>query len=225
MRVLVIEDHARLAALVKRGLEEGGYAVDLAPTGEQGLALSAAHEYDLAVLDLVLPGIDGFDVLATMRRRGQRTPVLVLTARDALDDRVRGLDGGADDYLTKPFALSELLARVRALLRRGPVERPSVLVVGDLSLDPATHEVRRGDRPIDLTAKEFALLRYFMLHPGEVLTRDRLLEHAWDGAYGGISNVVDVYVGYLREKVDRPFGARTLETVRGVGYRLRKPKP
>jgi two-component system OmpR family response regulator len=225
MRVLVIEDHARLAALVKRGLEEEGYAVDLVPSGERGLALSAANEYDVVVLDLVLPGVDGFDVLSTIRRRGQRTPVLVLTARDAVDDRVRGLDGGADDYLTKPFAFPELLARVRALLRRGPVERPPVLVVGDLSLDPATHEVRRADHPIELTAKEFALLRCFMRHPGEVLSRDRLLEHAWDGAYDGISNVIDVYVGYLREKIDRPFGVRTLETVRGVGYRMRKPKP
>jgi two-component system OmpR family response regulator len=167
--------------------------------------------------------MDGFEVLDTLRTKGQRTPVLILTARDAVDDRVRGLDGGADDYLTKPFAFPEFLARVRALLRRGPVERPSVLVVGDLSLDPATREVRRGDATVALTAKEFALLRLFMRHAGEVLSRDQILEHAWDGAYDGISNVIDVYVGYLRDKVDRPFGLRTIETVRGFGYRLRRP--
>jgi two-component system OmpR family response regulator len=221
MRVLVIEDHAHLAGLLERGLGEEGYAVDLATTGEEGLALAAANEYDLAVLDLVLPGVDGFQVLATIRTMGQRTPVLVLTARDAVEDRVRGLDGGADDYVTKPFLLPELLARVRALLRRGPIERPTVLVVGDLSLDPATREVRRMGVAVQLTAKEFALLRFFMRHPGQVLSRDRLLEHAWEGAYDGVSNVVDVYVRYLREKVDRPFGLRTIETVRGVGYRLR----
>jgi two-component system OmpR family response regulator len=220
---LVIEDHGHLAALLKRGLEEEGYAVDVAATGEEGVARSVANEFDLLVLDLVLSGMDGFEVLDTLRTKSQRTPVLILTARDAVDDRVRGLDGGADDYLTKPFAFPEFLARVRALLRRGPVERPSVLVVGDLSLDPATREVRRGDATVALTAKEFALLRLFMRHPGEVLSRDQILEHAWDGAYDGISNVIDVYVGYLRHKVDRPFGLRTIETVRGFGYRLRRP--
>jgi two-component system OmpR family response regulator len=222
MRVLVIEDHVHLAALLKRALEEEGYAVDLAGTGEDGLARAVANEFDLVVLDLVLPGADGFEVLGGFRRRGQRTPVLILTARDAVDDRVRGLDGGADDYLTKPFALPELLARVRALLRRGPVERPAVLVVGNLSLDPATREVRRGETTIELTVKEFAMLRLFMRHPGEILSRDHILEHAWDGEYEGVSNVIDVYVGYLRDKLDRPFGRRSIETVRGVGYRLRR---
>ena len=223
MRVLLIEDHGHLAALLKRGLEEEGYAVDVAATGEEGLARSVAHEFDLLVLDLVLPGADGFEVLDTLRTKGQRTPVLILTARDAVDDRVRGLDGGADDYLTKPFAFPEFLARVRALLRRGPVERPSVLVVGDLRLDPSTREVRRGDVTVALTAKEFSMLRLFMRHVGEVLSRDQILEHAWDGAYQGISNVIDVYVGYLRDKIDRPFGLRTIETIRGFGYRLRRP--
>jgi two-component system OmpR family response regulator len=222
VRVLVIEDHEQLAAILMRGLKEEGYALDLAATGEEGLSLAMARDYDVIVLDLVLPGLDGFEVLGSLRKSGQRTPVLVLTARDAVEDRVRGLDGGADDYLTKPFAFPEFLARVRALLRRGPVERQPVLVVGNLVLDPAMREVRRDDVPIELTAKEFALLRYFMRNPGQVLSRDRLLEHAWEGAYDGVSNVVDVYVRYLREKVDRPFGVRTIETVHGVGYRLRK---
>jgi two-component system OmpR family response regulator len=222
MRLLVIEDHDHLAHLLRRGLEEEGYAVDVAATGEEGVA-ALVREYDLVVLDLVLPGMDGFEVLGWLRRTRQATPVLVLTARDAVEDRVRGLDTGADDYVMKPFAFPELLARVRALLRRGPMERAPVIAVGDLVMDPAAHEVRRGDAPIELTAREFALLRYLMRHPGQVLSRDRLLEHAWDGTHQGVSNVVDVYVRYLREKVDRPFGVRTIETVRGVGYRLRKP--
>jgi two-component system, OmpR family, response regulator len=223
MRLLVIEDHDHLAQLLRRGLEEEGYAVDVAATGEEGMAALTVRDYDLVVLDLVLPGMDGFEVLGWLRRTRQATPVLVLTARDAVEDRVRGLDTGADDYVMKPFAFPELLARVRALLRRGPMERAPVIAVGDLVMDPAAHEVRRGDAPIELTAKEFALLRYLMRHPGQVLTRDRLLEHAWDGTHQGVSNVVDVYVRYLREKVDRPFGVRTIETVRGVGYRLKRP--
>ena len=174
------------------------------------------------VLDIMLPGIDGFEVCRRLREAGVWSPVLMLTARDSVRDRVEGLDRGADDYLTKPFSFAELLARLRALVRRGATERPAELRVGDLTLDPSTRRVTRDGRPIDLTAKEFALLEYLMRHPGQVLTRTRLIEHVWDFAYEGDSNVVDVYVRYLREKVDRPFGRRSIETVRGVGYRLRE---
>ncbi|HJP67160.1 MAG TPA: response regulator transcription factor [Actinomycetota bacterium] len=222
MRVLVIEDHARMAELIERGLRREGYAVDLAGTAEDGLGLASTNEYDAILLDLVLPDGDGFEVVGRLRDRGRWTPVLMVTARDAVDDRVRGLDAGADDYLTKPFAFPELLARLRALIRREPAPRPTILEVGDLSLDPATHQVRRAGRTISLTPKEFALLQLFMRRPGVVLSREILLEHAWDFAYDGASNVVDVYVRYLREKVDRPFGRDSIETVRGVGYRLRE---
>ncbi len=221
MRVLVVEDEGRMAALLQRGLREEGYAVDLAATGEDGIWLATENVYDAVLLDVLLPDLDGFEVCRRLRDAGRWAPILMLTARDAVPDRVNGLDAGADDYLTKPFAYPELLARLRAVIRRGPHERPAAISVGDLSLDPATKEVRRGGRQVPLTPKEFALLEYFMRHAGEVLTRTQILEHVWDFAYDGDSNVIEVYVRYLREKVDRPFGRQSLETVRGVGYRLR----
>jgi two-component system OmpR family response regulator len=220
VRVLVVEDSVKTASLIKRGLEEEGYTVDLAATGEEALSLAASYPSDAIVLDVMLPDTDGFAVCRRLREAGVWSPVLMLTARGAVHDRVEGLDAGADDYLTKPFAFTELTARIRALMRRGPAERPSVLEVGDLTLDPATRVVQRGEARIDLTAKEFALLEFFMRHPGEVLSRMRLIEHVWDFAYDGGSNVVDVYVKYLRDKVDRPFGAKSIRTVRGSGYQL-----
>ncbi len=222
MRVLVVEDSKRMAGLLKRGLEEEGHTVAVAPNGEEALWSSSEIPPDAIVLDVMLPDMDGFEVCRRIRERGNWSPVLMLTARDALEDRVRGLDVGADDYLTKPFAFSELAARLRALMRRGPIQRPAVLRVGDLSLDPATRIARRGDTGIDLTAKEYALLEYFMRHPGEVLSRIQILDHVWDFAYEGDSNVVDVYVRYLRQKIDRPFGVRSIETIRRAGYRLRE---
>ena len=220
MRVLVVEDEAKMAGLLKRGLEEEGYAVDTAGDGREALWLATENPYDAIVLDVMLPDLDGFEVCRRLRDGGRWSPVLMLTARDAVPDRVDGLDAGADDYLTKPFSFAELLARLRALVRRGTPERPPVLAAGDLTLDPATRRVARGDATIELTAKEFALLEFLMRHPGEVLSRTRLIEHVWDFAYEGDSNVVDVYVRYLREKVDRPFGMNSIETVRGAGYRL-----
>ncbi len=221
MRVLVVEDEAKMAELIKRGLEHEGYAVDLA--GDGGEALWAAREFafDAIVLDAMIPEPDGFEVCRTLRSEGRWTPVLLLTARDGVDDRVLGLDAGADDYLTKPFAFSELFARLRALTRRDLGARPTVLMVGDLVLDPATRQVRRGEVEISLSAKQFAILEQFMRRPGEVLSRADLLEHVWDFAYEGTSNLVDVYVRTLRERIDRPFGLDTIETVRGAGYRLR----
>ena len=220
MRVLIVEDEKKMAALLQRGLREDGVAADIAAAGEDAVWMAGATEYDAIVLDVMLPGIDGFDVCRRLRADGIRSPVLMLTARDAVDDRVAGLDGVADDYLTKPFSFAELLARLRALARRGPVERPAVLEVGDLRLDPAARRVWRGDTEVSLSAKEFQLLETFMRHPGEVLSRYQLLEHAWDYDYENRSNIVDVYVRYLRDKIDRPFGLSTLETVRGAGYRL-----
>jgi two-component system OmpR family response regulator len=221
MRVLVVEDEVKMAALLRRGLGEEGMAVDVVGRGEDALWRAGATEYDAIVLDVMLPGIDGFEACRRLRADGIWSPVLLLTARDAVEDRVEGLDGGADDYLTKPFSFAELRARLRALARRGSAERPAVLRVGELELDPATHRVARGDAEISLSSKEFSLLECFMRRPGEVLSRFQLLEHAWDYDYENRSNVVDVYVGYLRSKVDRPFGTDTIETVRGVGYRLR----
>jgi two-component system OmpR family response regulator len=221
MRALVVEDEAKMAALLRRGLVEEGYAADVARTGEEALWMARATPYDAIVLDVMLPGRDGLAVCRELRAGGVWSPILMLTARDGVEDRVSGLDGGADDYLTKPFSFSELLARLRALTRRAPGERPAVLEAGSLRLDPATRRVWRGDVEIDLSAKEFALLETFMRRAGEVVTRLDLLEHAWDHAYENRSNVVDVYVRYLREKIDRPFGLASLETVRGAGYRLR----
>ena len=222
MRVLVVEDEVKMAGLIFRGLREEGLAADVATKGEDALWMAAATDYDVIVLDVMLPGLDGFETCRRLRGDGIWAPVLMLTARDSVEDRVAGLDGGADDYLTKPFSFAELLARLRALVRRGPLERPAVLAVGDLRLDPATRQVWRGEAEIELSQKEFALLETFMRRPGEVLSRFQLLEHAWDYEYENRSNVIDVYVRYLREKVDRPFGARSLETVRGAGYRLRE---
>jgi two-component system OmpR family response regulator len=222
VRVLVVEDEVKMAGLLKRGLEEEGYAVDVAGDGDEGVWLGSENAYDALILDVMLPDIDGFEVCRRLRAAERWSPVLMLTARDAVPDRVAGLDAGADDYLTKPFSFAELLARLRALMRRGTTERPSVLRVGSLTLDPAGRRVAREGAPIDLTAKEFALLEYLMRHPGEVLSRTRLIEHVWDFAYDGRSNVVDVYIRYLREKIDRSFGTDSIETVRGSGYRMRE---
>src|SRR5918998_740300 len=221
MRVLVVEDDVPMAAAIRRGLRAEGLTADVATRGEDALWMAGSTEFDAVVLDVMLPGIDGFETCRRLREDGVWTPVLMLTARDAVEDRVRGLDNGADDYLTKPFSLAELLARLRALARRGPVERPPELEVGDLRLNPATHQVWRGETEIHLSAKEFALLETFMRRAGEVLSPYQLLEHAWDYGYENRSNVVQVYVRYLREKIDRPFGVQSIETVRGAGYRLR----
>ena len=221
MRILVVEDDVKMAGLLRRGLLEDGHAADVAATGHDALWMAAAVEYDAIVLDVMLPGIDGVEVCRRLRGEGVWSAVLMLTARDAVADRVAGLDAGADDYLPKPFSFAELMARLRALARRGTAERPVVIEVGDLRLDPVTRRVSRGEHDVQLSAKEFALLETFMRRPGRVLTRFELLEHAWDYAYENRSNVVDVYVRYLRDKIDRPFGRESLETVRGVGYRLR----
>jgi two-component system OmpR family response regulator len=221
VRVLVVEDEVKLASLIRKGLREEGLLADVAIKGEDALWMAEATAYDVIVLDVMLPGIDGFEACRRLRRAGVRTPILMLTARDAVEDRITGLDTGADDYLPKPFDFGELLARLRALARRGPAEHGPVLRVGELELDPATHTVRRAGREITLSTKEFQLLEVFMRHPGEVLSRYQLLEGAWDAGYEHRSNVIDVYVRYLREKLDRPFGVQTIETVRGAGYRLK----
>jgi two-component system OmpR family response regulator len=222
MRLLVVEDDVRMAAALLRGLRYEGVIADVATGGAQALGMARATEYDAVVLDVMLPDLDGFETCRRLREDGMWAPIMMLTARDAVEDRVRGLDQGADDYLTKPFSLAELLARLRALVRRGPVERPAVYEVGDLRLDPATRQVWRGEEEIALSAREFALLETFMRRPGQVLSQMQLLDAAWDLGYEQRSNVVEVYVRYLREKIDRPFGVASIETVRGVGYRLRK---
>jgi two-component system, OmpR family, response regulator len=224
MRVLVVEDDARMAAAIRRGLRSEGMAADVAASGREALELGRSGEFDGVVLDVMLPDLDGFETCRLLREGGVWAPIIMVTARDSVEDRVRGLDEGADDYLTKPFSLAELLARLRALARRAPVERPTVLEVDDLRLDPATHQVWRGDVEIELSGREFALLETFMRRPGQALSQTQLLEAVWDTADEQRSNVVEVYVRYLREKLDRPFGVTTLETVRGLGYRLRRER-
>ena len=221
LRILVVEDEDKLRGLLQRGLQEQGFAVDVAAEGGDALWRAREFGYDAMVLDVMLPDMDGFAVCQQLRTAENWLPVLMLTALDGIDDRVKGLDGGADDYLVKPFDFAELEARLRALLRRGARPRPVALQVGDLRLDPARHEVFRGDQPVTLTAKEFALLEYFMRHPGEAHSRTRIVEHVWDEAFDGDLHVINVYVAYLRDKIDRPFRRASLETVRGVGYRLR----
>jgi two-component system OmpR family response regulator len=222
VRALVVEDEPKLAALIQRGLQEDGHLADVTATGEDAVWMAAATPYDAIVLDVMLPGMDGFATCRELRRREIWTPVLILTARDAVEDRVRGLDTGADDYLVKPFSFAELVARLRALARRAPVERPPVLQVGDLRLDPAAKRAWRGETELALSATEFALFELFMRRPGVTLSRDELIRGAWDMAFVHQSNIVDVYVRYLRAKIDRPFHRHALETIRGVGYRLRE---
>jgi two-component system OmpR family response regulator len=223
MRLLVVEDEPKLGALIRRALRAEGHAVDLCETGEDALWRAGSRAYDAVVLDVGLPGIDGFETCRRLRAEEVWAPVIMLTARDAISDRVEGLDVGADDYLVKPFSLAELAARLRALVRRGAAARPAVLAVGELRLDPARREAWRGDKVLALSAKEYALLEAFMRRPGEVLSRFTLIEQVWDESYEHRSNVVDAYVRLLRDKIDRPFGTDSIETVRGVGYRLCAP--
>jgi two-component system, OmpR family, response regulator len=222
MRVLVVEDEVRMAGVLQRALKEEGHAVDVAGDGTQGLWLATENQYAAIVLDVMLPGMDGFELCQRLRESGAWAPVLMLTARDGVTDRVRGLDAGADDYLVKPFSLMELAARLRALARRDGRVRTPVLVEGDLRLDPAAKRAWRAGAELHLSPKEYSLLELFLRHPGQVLTRSQIIEAVWDFAYDGGSNVVDQYVNYLRRKIDGPFGRRDLETVRGMGYRLRQ---
>jgi two-component system OmpR family response regulator len=224
VRLLVVDDDAKLSRAVGRGLRAEGYAVDVVDDGEAALMQAAVWDYDAIVLDVMLPRRDGFEVCRVLRERGCWAPVLMLTARGQVSDRIEGLDVGADDYLAKPFDFGELLARLRALTRRAPPERPSRLEVGDLVVDPATHEVRRLGEPVELTAREFSVLEYLARHPGEVISRAKLLEHVWDENYLGSTNIVDQYVGALRRKLEQPFGRPLIRTVRGVGFRL-EPQP
>jgi two-component system OmpR family response regulator len=221
VRILLVEDEPKMAALVRKALERDGYAVDVTDNGQDAVWLGTENPYDAIILDVMIPPPDGFEVCRRLRAAERWAPILLLTARDAVTDRVTGLDAGADDYLPKPFSFEELYARLRALTRRSATTRPPVLELDELRLDPAAHTVSREGTLIDLSAKEFALLELLMRHPDEALTRTAIIESVWDFAYDGTSNVVDVYVRYLREKVDRPFGRDSIETVRGVGYRLR----
>ena len=220
MRVLVVEDQPKMQSLLRRGLQEGGYAVDAVADGPSALHQATEAAYDAIVLDVMLPGLDGFEVLRRLRDAERWTPVLMLTARDSVRDRVRGLDGGADDYLVKPFEFSELLSRLRAVIRRGQPARPVVLRCGPLALDPATRAATVGDTTVSLSPREFALLEMLLDRDGAVVTRTELLDHVWDSSYDGVSNVVDVYVRSLRDKIDRRFGVQLIHTVRGAGYRV-----
>jgi DNA-binding response OmpR family regulator len=221
MRVLVIEDETKVGCFIKRALEEESYAVDLCEDGAKGLEMALATNYDLLVVDLMLPSMSGMDILKTVRREHIQTPVLILSAQSQIDQRVKGLDAGADDYLTKPFAIDELLARVRALIRRGATETPGILQVDDLIFNPATRDVTRGGQRIDLTLKEYALLEYLMRHAGRVLTRPMISEHVWNQDFDTFTNVIDVYVNYLRNKIDRGRAKKLIHTIRGSGYMLK----
>lgn len=220
MRILLVEDEASIAKFIEQGLSERGYAVDVAMDGEEGLDYAVSAEYDAVVLDIMLPKRNGLDLMRELRRQGQKAPVLMLTAKDTLDDRVRGLDAGADDYLVKPFAFPELLARLRAIMRRPPLQMGTVLQIGDLAMDTARHEVRRADELIQLSPREYAVLEYLMRHPEQVLTRTQIGEHVWNFDFFNESNVVDVYMGYLRRKIDKGAEQKLIHTIRGVGYRL-----
>jgi heavy metal response regulator len=222
MKILVVEDEKKVASFIKRGLEEEGYSVDIAYDGEEGLKMGTAEEYDLILMDLMLPQKNGLEVIQDLRKEDIRTPVLCLTAKDKVDDIVSGLDSGSDDYLTKPFAFAELLARVRALIRRGISERGAEITFADLRLDPVAHKVWRADKEIDLTTKEYALLEYMMRNPNQTLTRSMIAEQVWDYTFDSFTNIIDVYVNYLRKKVDRDFDKKLIHTVRGVGYVLKE---
>ncbi|MBN1545778.1 MAG: response regulator transcription factor [Syntrophaceae bacterium] len=222
MRILVVEDEKKVASFIKRGLEEEGFAVDVAFDGEEGRFMAEGNPYDLILMDVMLPKKDGLTVVRELREKGVSVPVLCLTAKDTVDDIVSGLDSGSDDYLTKPFAFAELLARVRALLRRGGQDRGAEIVYADLRLDPVAHKVWRGNKEIDLTAKEYALLEYFMRNPNETLTRTMIAEHVWDYTFDSFTNIIDVYVNYLRKKIDKDFDKKLIHTVRGAGYVLKE---
>ena len=221
MRILIVEDEKKVAGFIKKGLEEETYAVDVAYDGEEGFHLASVNDYDMIILDWMLPKMDGLEVLSRLRDKKVSTPILLLTAKDAVDDKVTGLNKGADDYLTKPFAFSELLARIRSLLRRGQAETQTELKVGDLILDMVSHKVSREGEEIELTGKEYSLLEYFMRNEGKVLTRTMIAEHVWDYNFDTFTNVIDVYVNHLRKKIDKKYPAKLLHTLRGVGYVMR----
>jgi heavy metal response regulator len=222
MRILVVEDEKKVASFIKRGLEEESFSVDMAYDGEEGLSMAESNPYDLILMDLMLPKMDGLAVIKELRSKGNKAPVLCLTAKDTVEDIVSGLDSGSDDYLTKPFAFAELVARVRALLRRGVQDRGAEIRYADLRLDPVAHKVWRSNKEIELTAKEYALLEYFMRNPNQILTRTMIAEHVWDYTFDSFTNIIDVYVNYLRKKVDRDYDKKLIHTVRGIGYVMKE---